>query len=132
MAGYRVQSTIYNLTFAKFEGLEISIKGLTTGQMMEMWDAKAASKSDSEVTVSKGTNDMFEMFVDALKEWNLEDEEGVPVPKTMDGIKSLDLPFVLSLCEGWTTALAGTGEELGKDLPSGNKSQEELIPMETS
>jgi hypothetical protein len=136
VAGYRRQSTIYNLTFPDYDGLVVSIKGLTTGQMMKLWDdqalnaaAKAAGDKDA---VSKATKEMLQMFVGALVEWNLEDDKGTPVPTTMEGIESLDLPFVLSLTEGWTIALAGADAELGKDSDSGSSFQEESIPMETS
>jgi hypothetical protein len=104
--------------------------------MMQLWDdtasAKAAKEAGNTDTASKSTRDMLTMFANALIEWNLEDENGVPVPPTLEGIESQDLPFVLSLVEAWTSILAGTSEDLGKDSDSGERFPEELIPMETS
>jgi hypothetical protein len=123
MAGYRKQRTVYNLTFENHPGLEISAGSLTTGQTMDLWKARAD-------TTPEGTEDMLRMFADSLQSWNLETEEGEPVPMDFKGLQTQELPFVLQLVDAWTTALAGTSAELGKDSTSGERSLEVSIPME--
>jgi hypothetical protein len=123
MAGYRKQRTVYDLTFADHDGLEVMVAGLTTGQTMEMWEAKADSGPEA-------TGKMLRMFADSLLGWNLETEEGDPVPQDLEGVKSQELPFVLEIIEAWTTALTGADAELGKDSTSGDPSLEAAIPME--
>lgn len=126
MAGYRVESPTYNLKFEGLEGLEVNIKGLNTGQMMELWE----DKSDS--STSESSKETLLRFSAALISWNIEDENGVPIPATLEGIKSLDVSFVLTMVNGWTTALSGVDTDLGKDSDSGEQFQEASIPMETS
>lgn len=121
--GYRKQKTMYKLTFDKYTGLEITAAGLTTGQTIELWEAKADNGPES---VTK----MLQMFSDALEDWNLETEDGEPVSQDMDGVRSQELPFVMEIIDAWTTALTGTDTELGKDSSSGSTFQGEPIPME--
>jgi hypothetical protein len=123
MAGYRKQRTIYSLVFDDYEGLEVKVKSLTTGQTMELWKAK----SDNGPAATEG---MLHLFSDSLLEWNLETEEGDPVPLDFEGVTSQELPFVLKIIDAWTTALTGAEAELGKDSEPGTTSPEELIPME--
>lgn len=133
MAGYRRQNTIYNLTFPEFEGLEVIVRGLSTGQMMQLWKAGAGAKSKSKDDAAKATEEMLGYFANALIGWNLEGEKEdgswEKVPSTLDGIKSQDLPFVLRIVEAWTDVLAGTEADLGKDSDSGGTSLEESLPM---
>jgi hypothetical protein len=133
MAGYRRQNTIYNLTFPEFEGLEVIVRGLSTGQMMQLWKAGGNAKSKSKDDAANGTEEMLKYFANALVGWNLEGEQAdgtwEKVPATLDGIKSQDLPFVLRIVEAWTDVMAGTEEDLGKDSSSGEKSLAESLPM---
>jgi hypothetical protein len=123
MAGYRRQRTVFNLTFPDFDGLVVSIRGQNTGETLSLFENRA--KSDVEATKY-----MIITFANSLIEWNLEDEDGVKVPTTVEGIESLDLPFVQELIDAWVTAVTGVDKELGKDSPSGGPSQEVSIPME--
>jgi hypothetical protein len=121
--GYRKQRTIYDLTFAKYEGLEVSLHGLNTGQTMDLW----AAKNDGG---PEATAEMLAMFSDSLRDWNLETEEGEPVPPDLKGVRSQELSFVLELIDSWTTAMTGANEDLGKESTSGETSPEAGIPTE--
>jgi hypothetical protein len=136
MPGYRRQGTIFNLTFPEFEGLEVTTRGLSTGQMLMLWEANAESKSSAKDDAAKATRQMLQYFADALIKWNLESEKDdgswEEVPATLEGIVSQDLPFVLRLIEVWTTVLAGVDANLGKDSDSGETSPDLNIPMEVS
>ena len=134
MAGYRRERTIYKLDFPEFDGLEVIARGLSTGQMMQLWKANAGAKSKAKEDAAKATEDVLGYFANALVGWNLEGEKEdgswEKVPATLDGIKSQDLPFVLRIVEAWTDAIAGTDAELGKDSGSGETSLAESLPME--
>lgn len=122
MASYRRQRTVFNLTFVEYDGLEVSVRGQTTGESLSLLEKKDQSNLEA-------TRYMISAFVDALIKWNLEDEDGNSVPTTIEGVESLDLPFVQEIIDAWVSAASEVSKELGKDSPSGETSQEVSIPM---
>lgn len=70
-------------------------------------------------------------YVNRVKSWNLEDEDGNPIPTDYHGVMSQDLDFVTSMIHAWIDAQVGVSDELGKGSNSGGPSEEVKIPMET-
>jgi hypothetical protein len=78
-----------------------------------------------------GTERMLELFAEKLVSWNAEDEEGIPVPATMDGIRSQDLDLSLKIIDAWTDAIAGVSVPLPETSSAGQPSAlEASIPMD--
>ncbi|WP_318205396.1 hypothetical protein [Streptomyces sp. SCL15-4] len=76
----------------------------------------------------------LEAFGDALVSWNLETEDGTPVPCTREGLFSIDNDLALSLAKEWIDCLGGKVDEaspLDSNSPSGEPSPVASIPMET-
>ncbi|MFF7096419.1 hypothetical protein ACFY9A_29090 [Streptomyces rubradiris] len=76
----------------------------------------------------------LEAFGDALISWNLENEDGTPVPCTREGLFSIDNDLALSLAKEWIDCLGGKVDEaspLDSSSPSGEPSPVASIPMET-
>lgn len=141
--GYRKQAKTYNLSWAddhELHGLEVSLKGLTVAKILSLGSSASAVTTDAKGALTGGTaeaEDMFATFASALVRWNLEDEDGTPVPATFDGVKAQDFDFILDLIITWMEAVAGTGRDKGGDSPlnggsgSGRAALEESLPMET-
>jgi hypothetical protein len=125
--GYRKVPTIYSLTFAEeeYEGFEIRMKGLKVGRIRRLIKAV-----DSEDKSTDSINEILSLFEEGLVSWNLEDETGVPVPTTREGIEEQDVDFVMDIVSTWLDGMTGTGADLGKGSSSGETSPVELPTME--
>lgn len=137
--GYVREPKTFLLKFPEMEGLEVRARSLPLGQFMELMtmagsmDDGALSSKDAEKI-----NAIFRIFASALVSWNLEtpdprgqDYPSLPVPADMDGLYSQDLEFIMQIIKAWMTAVGGVDDELGKASPSGNKSLEASLAMET-
>lgn len=112
----------------ELHGLEIRVKVISVGtylQYTRIFGDKSAENSDDEVT------EIYSDFVDNLISWNLEDEEGKPIPQTLEGLFTQELDFINTIIFAWADSLTKVSEELGKGSPSGDRSVEASLPMET-
>lgn len=124
--GYVPKRKTYTLDFkgTDFEGLEVCMRSLNTGQYMDLWEAKEEAESGGE------TGRVLHLLAEQLIAWNVEDEAGRPVPATLDGVKALDLDLNLAVVNAWTTAMAGVPAPLERSSDSGGPSLEASLPME--
>jgi hypothetical protein len=139
--GYTVQRSVYKLTFEdpSLEGLEVRVRAMTIREMMDVTDEFAGDLSFMG-RLTPGMKDnpdkLMEWFARYLVSWNLEEEpeseedEPTPIPATLDGVKSLELPFFLRILLAWLPATAGVQPDLKEGSASGESSLEESIPME--
>jgi hypothetical protein len=140
VAGYRKKPKTYTLTWAEdheYHGLEVSLKGLTVAKMLDIGRSASAVTTDAQGTLTEGTDetrDMFETFASCLVRWNLETEDGEPVPATFDGVTTQEFPFILDLVVTWMEAVAGTGgsNSKGGDSPLSETSSSGLAALEAS
>lgn len=122
--GYRKIPTIYTLNeFEKYPGLEVRFKGLKLGRMR-----KFISMSEDEA--ANNVDEILGLVVEGLVSWNLEDENGIPVPTTMEGIDDQELDFVLEIFNAWADKMMGISDDLGKGSTSGVTSPVPLPTME--
>jgi hypothetical protein len=74
---------------------------------------------------------MLELLAGALVSWNAEDPDtGMPIPSTMEGIRSQDLDFNLKIINAWTDAIGGVSAPLPETSTAGEPSVEASIPMD--
>lgn len=114
------QRKIYKLVFddPEMNGLEVRARSVSIGAMRKVQE----------------TNDeflMMELFSKALVSWNLEDD-GVPVPATLEGLQDQDADLVLAIVGAWMGTIAGVPDASPLDdaSNSGKPSLEASIPME--
>ena len=109
---FKRKRKIYHLDFegTEYEGLEVKVRGLTTGEYLEIVSLSApATEGDQE------TETMLRMFADHLTFWNLEDEvSGEPVPTTYEGVITNDFVMNMYIINAWTRALATVPEATEK------------------
>lgn len=125
--GYKKQSRIYKLVFddPDYEGLEVRAKSLSIGKMRKFMRDR---DSDDEAAMEKS----LEVFEGCLVSWNLEEEDGTPVPPNREGFDSLDVDFVMHLISVWMETITGVPDEspLHGKSSGGAQSLEASIPME--
>lgn len=134
--GYQRKKKIYKLIFADEEmnGLEVRCTSVTINTMLELTAlAGLASKSPDEYDADdlQAVDVVFDAFAGALVSWNLLDDEGVPVPATVEGIRGQDIDFINEIIKAWMERVAGISDPLGRRSTAGSRSLEALIPMET-
>lgn len=121
--GYRPKRKIYNLDFTgtDYEGLEVKLRGMTVGEELELDDLRGKDDFGRKV---------FEMTTRLLVEWNVEDDQGVPVPCTFEGVCTQDAGMVMAILDALQTANSGVSDPLPQSSPSGELSPVASIPTE--
>lgn len=122
--GYRKVPRIYTLTFDKeLEGLIVRMKGLKLGQMR----ALMTILDDKDSRTLEG---LPPFIAKHIVSWNLEDEQGEPIPATEAGLDELDVDELLAISSRWMDELVGVQDDLGKDSPSGEQFPGRPVTME--
>lgn len=125
--------------------IEVSLQGHKVyGQDTEYPVAYARGKTLDEYLRLQGFTDpeegddrtgivrQLEEFADSLVSWNLEDENGAPIPCTREALfGQVDNDLALSLATEWLERLGGKVDDpLPTSSPSGEPSPVASIPME--
>lgn len=133
------------VTFAddhEFAGLELVTKPLNVAEFaqiaMHMQALSTSLKAEEDPDAAMRGIEAFlgqlgaaqELFAGCLVEWNMEQEDGTPIPADLVGVRSLEDVEFLKLMTEWLEAIGGVPDELGKDSSSGPNSPELSIPME--
>ncbi|MDN3244165.1 hypothetical protein [Streptomyces sp. ZSW22] len=120
--GYRPKRRIFRLDFSgtDWEGLEVSMRGLTVGEELELGDLRGQQG---------GGTRWFEILTGLLVEWNVEDDQGNPVPTTFDGVRTQDSAMVMAILDALQTAASGVSDPLPQTSPGGEPSPAVPIPM---
>jgi hypothetical protein len=134
--GYKPKRTLYRLTFEDpdLEGLVVvtrrpSVDGLL--RFVELYEQVQGLDEDSfKPEDMKLLTTLFERFVKVLTEWNVEDDEGQPVPRTVEGLQSLELDFTMQIIESWITGMFQAPPPLPPGSPGGGIPPEASLPME--
>lgn len=134
--GYKKKATVYKLKFEdpELDGLEVMAKSLPTGELLGLIRMAVSLKDEETTNLSEEDlatiEKLFQGFAKALVSWNLEDEDGKPVPSTLRGVQSQEFDFVLPIIMAWIQAVAGVDKDLGKDSNSGPSFPVPSIPMD--
>lgn len=131
--GYKREGNIFKLRFAdeEYNGLVVRAKSVSLGEFIQL--AELAELKGKVVTIDDmpKVNKLFEMFSKALVSWNLEDDDGTPVPATLEGLYSQDVEFVMAIIMSWMEAVAGVSTPLVPPSIDGVPFPVDSIPMET-
>lgn len=137
--GYRRKS--YVLKWPEdhdLHGLEVTTKGLPVRELYELVQLSSQltdGTADVKTTVAVA-DELFAKFAERLVAWNLEDDDGTPVPATLEGVKDQDMDFMTSLIMTWMDAVASVDNPLPQTSPPGATTATEppgvaSVPMET-
>lgn len=129
--GYKRTRTIYKLVFEEpFEGLTVRARSMPLGEFLKL---APVLDMDIGAMTSEDTAKMerlFELFTGVLIEWNMEDENDQPVPATLEGLLSLEIPEALAIVNNYAINLGGISAPLEPTSTDGLPSQELGIPTE--
>ncbi|RLV66356.1 hypothetical protein STAN_1877 [Streptomyces sp. CBMAI 2042] len=126
--GYVRKTKPIILTFENDEelaGLEVHVRRKSLGEYLELVGL-AESEIDAPALVRQ-----LEEFAGSLISWNLEEEDGTPVPPTRDAVFAQDKDFMVRVATRWIERLEGVVDApLPESSPAGEPSPEASIPME--
>lgn len=125
--GFKRNPKIYKLTWDEdtdYPGLEVQVRTLTMGQVLAMRTGKNDDEGKDNVQVS------VELLAERIDSWNLEDEDGNPVPPTLEAMYEEDDDLILDIINRWTDAVSAVRAPLPQSSPSGEPSLVASVPME--
>jgi len=130
--GYQARPKVYKLVFDddEYEGLVVRARSVKLGQILRLSRLVGMDPANLRPEDTENFEQLFTMFADALVDWNLDDDDGEPVPATLEGIQGQDADFVMPIIKAWFVALAGVTGPLGAGSSNGKPSAEPSIPME--
>lgn len=121
--GYKPGKKLYHLTFADFEGLEVSAHGTSLGKLIHLSSLNLNLNEQDEAK----RLEVFDFFAGILVAWNIEHPaleeaeddgnggkvcarcklpEGAPMPCTVQSLMCLELDFIMRIIIGWMGAIA--------------------------
>jgi hypothetical protein len=113
--GYRKVPTIHTLDkVGEEDGLVVRLKSIKFGKLR-----KLMRLTDADETADEALGEIFDLMLENIVSWNLEDEQGTPVPLTAEGLEDQETDLIMDIIEAWIEKMTGSGESLGKDSPSG-------------
>lgn len=135
--GFTPRSTIYTLLFegTDYEGLEVRMRATKLGALFDAGDLLAIGKRVG-VDVAPTAAEMgritaeFEELAAHLVSWNVEDEDGTPVPADLEGLKAQELPLVVRIIKAWQQAMGDVAPPLSNSSSSGRPPDALFMPME--
>ena len=111
-------------TTSDFHGLQVRVRGTRVGEYLAIIDS--LDTQDAETL-----RDVFEQFSKFLISWNLEDEDGTPIPADIQGVLEADMDIMTAILEAWQLTLASVSKGKEPRSNDGSRSAEASIPMET-
>lgn len=124
--GFRKVPTIYTLTFkGDYEGLVVRMKSTSFGKVRRL-----LALMGDDVDELESFAGIADLLIENLVSWNLEDENGTPVPVNAETFDDQDFAFVIELANQYLGEVTGPSEELGKDSTDGGKFPGRLPTME--
>jgi hypothetical protein len=141
--GFKPEPTRYTLKFEDtfLDGLIIKVGCCSVAEFHDMIRRQAANGAE----VASNNDHSTQLFLDYLIEWNLENSrdghadddgvvpqslrEGQPTPHTLEGVGLHEQVIIREVIGQWQKAMAGMSDDLGKDSPNGNDSQERSLGL---
>lgn len=148
--GYRVQPRRVVIEFEDAPGLKIVARSVSLGAMLGSVEraadtAREMDKLEASADGLEGLTARLQqsvigavrsselgLFLEAVIEWNLEYEDGTPVPTTVEGVLALEDPTLIKLAAAeWRKRLITVPEDSPLPAPStaSGSSVEGSIPM---
>lgn len=130
--GYRHNRKTYKLVFEdpELDGLVVRVKSTSVGNLLDIMGLLAMNVDDIRREDLSQLDHLFRSFAEALVEWNVEDDDGTPVPPTYEGVRGQDTDFVIDVIRVWYEALSGVPGPLPATSSDGGPSLEQSMPME--
>jgi hypothetical protein len=127
--GYQRSTLKLKFEDPEMDGLEVSVRRLSVK------DAIDVTKLVRKIAENKDDGEALEALAYVLSRtlisWNVEDEDGKPIPTTLEGVKSIDPELIREISDATRNAQTGVSRPLSQPSSDGEPSPELSIPMET-
>lgn len=130
--GYTPKRHVYVLDFddPQYEGLEVRAVSADLGTFLELTSLAEIGDNPSMQDIGK-VGDLLIGFAKVLRGWNVTDDQGDPVPPTVDGLRSLEFGFCFAIVAAWIRATAGVAAPLAPGSNGGGPSVDlSTLPQE--
>lgn len=135
MAGFRTTRKLCKLVFpedSELHGLEITFKAATLGERREYLE-----RYSSDMAPLESLRFQCEYFLRFVTEWNLEDEDGKPLPFEYASLETLPFEWITPIIRAYIQRSLGqeVPENTEKKSETGDDTEttrrtEESLPME--
>lgn len=134
MAGFTVPRDIYKLEFdgEQYAGIVVRVRAASFGTLLHIDDLFQPKEKTEYADTRSAVDELHEAFVAHLVDWNLEEEDGTPVPTTVEGLRSQQGSFTNAIITAWRTTPVEVPAPLGQRSNAGEQLEELQIPMEPS
>jgi hypothetical protein len=136
--GFTPEKTIYKLVFddPRLNGLEVRARKANMGDILYFGRAEEIAQEMaggqlSDVEAAEKLREMYERFANIVVDWNVEDDDGEPVPISVDGFLSQEQDFLNMIIAAWMRAGTAVPVPLAQPSSDGDPSLVASIPMET-
>lgn len=126
--GFRPEPTLYTLKFKDgswLEGLVVKVSACSLRKFNEMLRLQAKNGTE----LADNNERVLQIFLDHLKEWNLDNSEGETTPMTIEGCQEHEQPVIREILSRWQMAMGTVDDDLGKDSMNGNTSLEQELGL---
>jgi hypothetical protein len=126
--GFRPEETIYTLEFdgSNMDGLQVKMSALSVGEYGKMIRLMNVTRLEE---AGDANDEIVRMFAASLRNWNVEDKAGEPVPTTLSGVETQEQPFILRIFTAWQKSMSSVSDDLEKDSASGATTLEASLGM---
>lgn len=128
--GFRPEPKQYRLKFIDDEhlaGLEVVMGSVSVGEYNKMMRFGMVLGLNEEAIQA---NDwIIELFVSRLVSWNLEDEEGKPVPANEEGVLGQERWIIAKVLTAWQMSLVQISDPLVPPSQNGGQSEEKSLNL---
>ncbi len=125
--GFTPPRKLYVLDFTgtELDGLIVKTVAISAGDFLELQQLVADVKNGFDVVPI-----LTPKFVEVIREWNLTDDDGLPVPVSEAGFLSLELTQMFAVLDAWQSVWIGVSVPLDRPSSDGAPSPVESLPME--
>ncbi len=128
--GYRRPRKTYRLKFGEdsgdLNGLEAVFGELSIDQLLRLVGTASGLAGEADIPAKlEKAEQLFAEMAKGLHSWNLEDDDGTPVPASYEGVAAQGLEFTTAIVTAWIEAMSSVDIPLPPSSNGGQRSAEE-------
>jgi hypothetical protein len=124
--GVRLKSRVFQIQWPDdhdMAGVVVQIRARRMREVIRIFELR-------ENRMSESANQIIDIFGEALVSWNIDDDQGNPIPANADGIRELEDWQWNDILDGYWEAVNGVDGPLSGDSSNGGQPPVELPPMD--
>lgn len=134
----RIYRLVFEDTDPVLPEVVIRLKSLSIAQFLNVQQLATAADNrgrddtdpDRLKRVAEAVKALADFLLKAILDWNIEEDDGTPVPVNRDEILGLDPEAFMRVVDEWLDAVAGVSDPLSSTSSDGPPLEELSMPME--